>query len=183
MEFEKNELLFRRDSPTTIGASTDQSMPYGSDAYEKHGLIGSPKKKSQRRDENLYEVEQSSLSSIYNNNAPESISLNSSNIQFSPSRVQFQLPSISSPAPPHNMTQVLAAIGEQAKAIASLQQAIANFDSDRRSSSPSSFTKWGELKQSLESKSSCAEVDELRSIVKGLESKLAEVQVIIPLSF
>ncbi|KAJ3293193.1 hypothetical protein HDU76_007076 [Blyttiomyces sp. JEL0837] len=77
---------------------------------------------------------------------------------------------------PSNITQVISALTEQSHAIKALQIAVADLDTARRSRSPSPSSKWTEMKRYLDSKSSCAEVDELRHIVKSLETKLSEVQ-------
>ncbi|KAJ3191201.1 hypothetical protein HK101_007984 [Irineochytrium annulatum] len=73
-----------------------------------------------------------------------------------------------------NMTHVVAALMEQARTIRLLQQAVADLEVAKRSHSPTSF---GEIKRSLATKSSCADVEDLRVKVKMLEEQLAQTDM------
>jgi hypothetical protein len=79
----------------------------------------------------------------------------------------------------------MAALAEQSRTIHGLQQVVGNLEAETRAGSPvheqsvgaggvggSGSLKWNDFRRSLASKSSVAEVEELKGFVRGLESKL-----------
>ncbi|KAJ3216583.1 hypothetical protein HDU67_009278 [Dinochytrium kinnereticum] len=88
-----------------------------------------------------------------------------------PERIEQAFLSQINNADTSNMNQVIGAVMKQSETIRRLQQAVADLEIAKQHM-PASPPKWGDLKRTLASKSNYAEVEELRSKIKGLEDQV-----------